>query len=177
MTDGLSLGIDLSGLVDTTADLEAYPQWLGREMTIAMDLGLHHLVGHVASRTPVNEAKLRNSIQQSNVSPWPNLVGRVNTPQPYGIVIERGRAPDSNMPPVDAIAQWAVRKLQLSPEEAEGAAWAIAKSIAKHGFSDKGDTGREGAKMFEEGLEAAEPQINQLFNEAVARSVARFNAS
>jgi hypothetical protein len=169
MTEGLVLDVSVSGLADTAADLEAYPQWLGREMTIAMDLGLHHLVGHVASRTPVNNATLRNSIQQSNVSPWPNLVGRVHTPQPYGIVIERGRKFPGKFPPLDAIKLWAQRRLQLSPEEAEGAAFVIARSIARKGI--------EGRHMFKEGLEAAEPEINKLFDEAVARSVARFNAS
>jgi hypothetical protein len=176
---GLSLDVDVSGLEDLRADVDAFPQGLARDMGIAMDLSLHHLVGQVRKRTPVNVATLRNSIGQSTVSEFPNLVGRVGSPLPYSIVIEEGRkfGPGAKFPPIDAIKAWAVRKLGISPDEADSAAFLIARSIKEKGFSEKGEVGPTGARMFEEGLEAATPNINRLFEAAVARSVRRFNQS
>ena len=167
MTDGLILDIDLSGIDETTADMETFPIDLGRELTLAMNQSLDFVRGQVAVRTPVNVGTLRDSLNYQIISPFPNLVGAVGSPSVYAPVMEFGRKPNSRMPPVDAIALWAVRKLGLSPEEAEGAAWAIAKSIAKKGI--------EGKYMFKEGFEVSTPHVNQLFDSAVARATARAN--
>ena len=175
MTDGLVLDIDLSDINEAVADLETFPLDLSRELTLAMNLSLEFVKGQVAVRTPVNAGTLRDSLNHQIVSPFPNLVGAVGSPLQYAETIEKGRRPGSKMPPVDAIALWAVRKLGLSPEEAEGAAWAIAKHIAKHGFSPRGEVGPTGKKMFKEGYEAATPHVNQLFDSAVARATARAN--
>ena len=165
----LSLDIDVSGLNDVVADVDAFPQDVGRELTIAMESSLQLLEGQVKTRTPVNVGKLRDSIGHSIISQFPNLIGQVGTPLVYGIVMEEGRKPGARMPPVDAIKLWVVRKLGIPADEAEGVAWAVAKSIAKKGI--------EGKHMFKEGLEVSEPHINTLFDNAIARSVARFNAS
>ncbi len=178
--DGLILDLDVSGLQDATADLEAFPQWLGKEMTVAMDKGLSVLHQQVVERTPTDSDTLRGGIYRENESPYPNLVGRVGAPAgaaAYAIVIEKGRKPNSRMPPVDAIEKWVFRNLQLPPDEVEGAAWAIAKSIAKRSFSPEHDVGPTGAKMFKEGLEASEPHIKTLFDNAIARATQRFNES
>jgi len=167
MTDGLVLDIDLTGLEAAVAELESFPALLGRELTTAMESSLQTLEREVASRTPVNTGQLRSSIGHSIVSPFPDLVGQVGTPKEYGIVMEYGRKPGSRMPPVDAIQYWVVRKLQLSADEAESAAWAIAKSIAKKGI--------EGRHMFEEGLKVAEPTIQKIFNNAAGRATAQVN--
>ena len=167
--DGLILDLDISGLQDATADLEAYPQWLGKELTVAMESGLQLLEGQVAERTPVNFGTLRGSISHQIMSPFPNLIGRVGSPLPYAIVMEEGRKPGARMPPVDAIKLWVVRKLQVPPDEAESVAWAVAKSIAKKGI--------EGKHMFKEGLEASEPHIKRLFDSAIGRATQRFNQS
>lgn len=178
MTQDLQLDIALEGMEDVIADVDEFPQSVGRELSVAMEKSLDLLKGQVKVRTPVNTGKLADAINHGITSQFPNLVGFVGAPPgvPYAIVIEKGRKPGT-MPPVDAIALWAVRKLGLSPEEAESAAWGIAKNIQKRGFSPKFKVGPTGAKMFEKGLEASEPHINQLFNNAIARSVARFNQS
>jgi len=169
MTDGLVLDIELQGLADVAADVEGYPQSVSHELTVAMESSLSFLKGQVTVRTPVNTGKLRASITHSITSQFPNLIGVVGSPLPYAPVMEEGRRPGAKMPPVGAIQHWVIRKLGIRGKEGRAIAWLIARSIAKKGI--------EGKHMFQEGFEASEPTINQLFNEAIARSVARFNQS
>lgn len=173
--DQLALDIDLSGLEEVTADMAGFPTLLGREMTTAMDAGLQFLKGQIKVRTPVNEGKLEGSINHQIISPFPNLAGLVGSPLPYSIVVEKGRRPGQRMPPVDALAIWAIRVLKVSRDESERVGWALAKHIAKHGFSPEGQVGPKGARMFEEGLKASELEIQKLFDNAIARSVRQMN--
>ena len=167
--EGLVLDIDLRGVEETTANIKGFPNLLSQELNIAMELSLQLLERQVSTRAPKNFGTLRSSINHQIISQFPNLVGSVGTPKEYGIVMEYGSKPykEGRMPPVDAIRIWAVRKLGLSGDEADSAAWAIAKHIAKHGI--------EGLHYFKEGFEASEPHINQLFNSAVGRATARAN--
>ena len=169
--DALSISIDFSELEKAIEKQEEIPRHLQQVMTDAMEQSLLLVKGQVVVGTPTNVGTLRASISHEIISAFPNLVGRVGSPQPYAIVIEKGRAPGSRMPPVDAIKLWVIRKLQLPPEEVEGAAWAIAKHIAKHGFSTKGDVGPKGARMFEKGMEASEPHVVTIFDKAIKRMV------
>ena len=171
MTQDLQLGIDLQGMEDVIGDVETFPQSVGHELSLAMEQSLQLLEGQVADRTPVGvSGNLRSSISHQILTGFPNLTGAVFSPLPYAIVMEEGRKPGAKMPPVAAIALWLYRKgIVTDRKEIRGAAWAVAKSIAKKGI--------EGKHMFKEGLEASEPHINQLFNSAIARSVARFNQS
>jgi hypothetical protein len=170
MTEGLVLDVSVSGLEETAASVDAYPQFVSQELNMAMESALQLLESQVAARTPKNTGQLRQSITHQILSPFPNLVGQVMSPDvPKAFVMEEGRRPGAKFPPVDAIKLWVVRKLGIPPEEADGVAFVIARSIARKGI--------EGRHMFQEGLEVSEPHINQLFNEAIARSVQRFNAS
>jgi enoyl-CoA hydratase/carnithine racemase len=65
----------------------------------------------------------------------------------YGLPVEFGRKA-GRMPPVDAIRLWVVRKLQITGDEADKAAWAIARHI--------GARGTEGAYM-----------VTQAYNRAI----------
>jgi hypothetical protein len=168
MTDGLVLDVSVSGLEETAASVDAYPQFVSQELNVAMEASLQFAEGQIAARTPVGvSGNLRKGLNHQILSPFPNLVGSVGSPQPYAPVMEEGRRPGAKMPPVDAIKIWVVRKLGVPPEEADGVAFVIARSIARKGI--------EGRHMFKEGLEVSEPHINRLFDEAIARSVARFN--
>jgi hypothetical protein len=167
--DGLILNIDVSDLEEVTDDLDAYPMFVNQELTVAMEASLQLAEGQIAARTPVNFGPLRSSIDYSIISPFPNLVGRIGSPLPYAIVMEEGRRPGARMPPVDAIKLWVVRKLKVPPQEADSVAFLVARSIARKGI--------EGRHMFAEGLEAAEPHIRQLFNNAIERATRRFNQS
>jgi len=175
--EGLILDIDLSGIDETAANLDGLPADLEMALTIAMNKSLSLLQAEVSARTPIGvSGDLRKGINYQFISPFPELVGSVGSPTPYAPPIEHGRKP-GRMPPVDAIKFWVIRKLQIPEEKAEGVAWAIAKSIAKRGFSPEGDVGPKGAKMFEEGLKASEQYIIQLFDSAVGRATAKANDS
>lgn len=177
MTDDLTLDIDLTGVEETVANIDEFPADLGRELTLAMTKSLELLHGQVKDRTPVFQAHLSGSINRQIISPFPNLVGSVGAPaSPYLLAIEYGRKP-GKMPPVENIKFWVHRQkyFPVSPEDEESVAWAIAKNIAKRGFSPKGNVGPTGAKMFQEGLEASEPHIKTLFAGAVERATARAN--
>ena len=177
MTQDLTLDIELAGMEDVIADVDVFPQMVGRELTVAMEASLDFLKGQVKTRTPVNTDKLAGSINHGITSQFPNLVGFVGTPVEYAPVMEYGRKPGTkdadgkydNFPKVDAIRLWVHQVLKLSGKEADSVAFLVARSIAKKGI--------KGRHMFKEGLEVSEPQINQLFNNAIARSVARFNQS
>ena len=167
MANELILDIDLSG--DAINDLMDYPQLVSYELTTAMDKSLMALEREVKNRAPENTGQLRSSINHQIISPFPNLIGIVGTPLLYGLVMEEGRAAGKPPPPHDAIKLWAVRKLQIAPNEADDVAEAIRWSIAHKGI--------KGREYFKESLEASEPLINKLFDAAIARSVQRYNES
>jgi hypothetical protein len=52
----------------------------------------------------------------------------------YAAVIELGRRAGARMPPSDAIARWAQRKLSLSELEARSVGFVIARAIARRGL-------------------------------------------
>ena len=173
LSDGLVLNIDLSGVGETQANIAGFPADLELALTVAMNKSLALLESQVVDRMGVGDhnrgvdtGAARASVNYQFVSPFPNLVGSVGSPLEYVPVLEYGRDPGP-MPPVDAIRLWAVRKLGLDDKEADSAAWAIAKHIAKHGT--------EGLFMFKEGFEASEPHIITLFNNAVRGATAKAN--
>jgi len=177
MTDDLVLDIDLTGIEAAQSSLDSFQAILGQELTTAMESALQALEREVSSRTPVNLGKLRDSLNHSVTSPFPNLVGAVGTPLEYGITMEYGRKKGNvppggrfpeNMPPVAAIAYWLYRKkIVTDRREIRSAAYAVAISIAKKGI--------EGRHMFRDGLTAATPTIQQIFNNAVGRATAQAN--
>lgn len=166
-TDDLILDIDLNGLEETIANVDGFPADLGRELTLAMNSSLQLLHGQVRDRAPVNVGTLAGSINHQIRSPFPNLVGAVGSPLIYAPVMEYGREPGGKMPPIEPIKLWVIRKLAVPIEEAEGVAWAIAKSIEKKGI--------EGRHYFQEGLKASEPHIKTLFAGAVGRATEKAN--
>jgi hypothetical protein len=169
MANELILDIDLSG--DAINDLMDYPQLVSYELTTAMNKSLLALERKVKDNIEEfsNTGQLRSSINHQIISPFPNLIGIVGTPLLYGLVMEEGRAAGAPPPPHAAIKLWAVRKLQIAPNEADDAAEAIRWSIAHKGI--------KGREYFKKSLEASEPLINKLFDAAIARSVQRYNES
>lgn len=119
---------------------------LGRHMTAAMDSSLDLVIEWMAEETPVNTGALRGSWTKDIFGIPMNLHGIAMTPLAYGLPVETGRKPGT-MPPVDAIKLWAKRKLNLSGDELDMAAWAIARHIGAHGT--------EGAFMVEKAYNRA----------------------
>ena len=114
-------------------------------------------------RTPVGVGGgggLRGSIQAHMPERDGNtLIGIVGTALPYAPAVETGTK--AHMPPVQPLRLWVEHKLGLDGEEAEQAAWAIARSIARKGT--------EGVHMFERAFDATEQQMIAILRRAVDR--------
>ena len=107
------------------------------------------------------EAGLAGSIHGEVVAYGQGLQAIIGTPIEYGDVVEMGRRPDKTKPPVEPIALWAIRKLGVSPEEAKGIGFVIARKIGKEGF--------EGAHMFEKTMKELDPWIMEQLNSIAER--------
>jgi hypothetical protein len=59
---------------------------------------------------------------------------RIFNAEPYAPIIESGRRPGEKPPPTEAIAQWAARRLGMSPQDSKAAAFAMARSIGARGL-------------------------------------------
>lgn len=118
------------------------------------------LEGNIKGRTPVNTGKLHGSITHDIEISKNGLTGIVSSPLIYALPVEKGRKA-GKWPPVQAIRAWVVRKgLASNPKEADSVAFLIARAIGQGRSSGIMRPGG-GAKMFEEGFDAAEPQIRQ----------------
>jgi len=159
--------------VDTSA-LSAYAaQWdnlaaiAQPELDRAMTEALAVLEGEIVGRTPVNTGFLRSSFGTTQRRTPMAVEGEVRSVSTYAAPVEFGRLP-GKMPPVDAIEYWVRRKLGITGDrEARSVAFAIARSIGKKGT--------KGAFMVRDGLQAATPYIERLFDDAVGRIVEKMN--
>jgi hypothetical protein len=143
---------------------EKFEGEIGQMLYSTLLAGLSAIEQQVIARTPVNFGHLRGSITRGEiVRHGRSLEGDVRTPSPYGLPVERGRKA-GKWPPRDAIELWVVRKglAQAGTREAGAIAFLIARAIGQG--RSKG-TANVGAHMFEEGLAAAEPEIERLFSE------------
>lgn len=85
---------------------------------------------------------------------------RIFNSSPYGAVIEHGRRAGT-WPPRAAIARWAQRRLGLSEEDAQRAAFPIARAIARRGLLPRNI------------MSGAEPQLLKIMLREVSDQIAR----
>lgn len=78
---------------------------------------------------------------------------------PYAGIIELGRRPGARMPPSRLLVPWLKRKLHMSDSEAAGAAFVVARAIAKRGL--------EGRHV----LEASIPDIVKFVDEEIGNEL------
>jgi len=162
---------DTSIVVDASeiqALIKQYPQYadiIEEEMSRAMTGSLEIFKGQVVSRTPVGAtAEARQSIGTLVRGRPPTFEGGVFITVPYGLPLERGRAA-GRPPPTGPIQLWVERKLGLSGQEAEQAAFLIARAIGRRGT--------QGAKMFEKGFDGGKEPALKLWNSVPDRSLDR----
>ena len=86
------------------------------------------LHGALVAATPVGVSSAMRGAWQV-VYDEPALTARVVNNMEYALAVELGRR--AKMPPVAPIQLWVERKLGLSGDEAESAAWGIAKKKAR----------------------------------------------
>ena len=108
----------------------------------------------IAERTPVGaHGLLRNSIQAAVPTVLADRVsGAVGSPLEYVVSVELGTKP--HFPPLMPLVDWVEAKLGLRGDEAKGAAFGIARKIAKKGT--------EGVRMFEEAFGANADQVKAI---------------
>ena len=148
---------------------------IGRMIVAAMEAALILVGDQIDVRTPVNIGALRGSRTSAVHGTSLHLIGEIVSPLAYGIVVEYGRLPGGRMPPVQAILYWVKRKgiagtfsastgrrlgNQATRDKQDlAAAWAIARHIAVHGTV--------GAFMYRDGIEAARPHVEKLWDDLV----------
>ena len=156
MSEYFAIEVDTSAIDEFVDDLGQVPESLGRHLHNAMDGTLDLLIDWTSAETPVNYGLLRGSWTKEISGEAVNLTGEMFTPLIYGWPVEQGRRP-GKMPPVDAIKIWARRKLGLSGEELDQAAFLIARAIGKRGT--------EGAHMVEQAYNRARsgPEIERIW--------------
>ncbi len=161
----MRLDIDASGIANLARAWKRAPEIVIEEMTAAVTGGFLLAEREIRERTPVGApATLKGSIaaRETRVTAT-GVIGVVSTSIGHAVPVELGTKP--HFPPVAPLADWAVSKLGVSREEAEGVGLAIARRIAAHGT--------EGAYMFRDGFEAVRPQVERMFRDAARRIVAR----
>jgi hypothetical protein len=161
---GLDFEIDASEINELIKQFPEYADIVLDETEIAMISSLFMFQELIQAKTPVNFGTLRQSfIPSKPLQRGQSITGNVSTSLAYGIVMERGRTPGSKMPPVNAIELWVRRKLGITGDESRGAAFVIARSIAKKGI--------KGVFMVENAFEEGSPQAIKLFDLAIEKAV------
>lgn len=141
-----------------------------------VELVAQYLAGVVSRTAPVNFGHLAQSFgalpatAEGGIDVQPptgdrTVHGRVFSSLPHAIVMEEGRTPGARMPPLPAIALWAQRKLGLGVEEAEAAAYVIARSIARKGI--------EGRHFAQKAVDQSGAQIDAIFEMFAQELVSR----
>jgi hypothetical protein len=160
----MQIDFDFSQLKRLAASIERAPEIVTEEVERFVAAATAHLQAEVQDRTPTTHGTLRTSIiGDVRRLPGIGVEGVVGTPLAYAPAVEDGSRP--HMPPVEPLAAWARQKLGVTGREAERAAWAIARKIAR--------IGTEGAHMFRDAVQANQAQIIGGLDECLARIDAR----
>lgn len=139
------------------------PEMVDEELSRAALEASIAVTRNVKEVTPVGASRgggegLQASIRYQIYPSAGEVTGVISSPLRYVEAVEIGTRP--HMPPVEALQEWAASK-GLS-------AWAVAKSIAKHGT--------KGQWMFKRGFEASHSALERIADSAVSRILQRADA-
>jgi len=165
MSDGLT--ITLQGWEQLERAFRQAPDVVREELTAFAHGATQLLRSEVVDRTPAAMGTLRASISAQVDRLADGVLGVVGTPSPYAVPVELGTRP--HFPPVQALEDWVRQKLGLSGKEAHSAAFLIARKISKKGT--------KGHFMFRDAYQANAGEIQQQFDAAAARIVARIGGA
>lgn len=160
--------------VEITKPLRLHPERMREAMLGAMHESVALLEKDVRQRAPGGtggQAGLKGSIAGEVRDFSSRMEGLVGTPLRYAETVEYGRRAGAKMPPVSALIPWVEHTLTLRQgETAKGVAFAIARYMAQRG-SRSWRQSPPGERMFERGMEAAEPRIRGAFQRAFGEAV------
>ncbi|HET7276134.1 MAG TPA: hypothetical protein VFI91_13275 [Longimicrobiaceae bacterium] len=128
---------------------------------------------NVKRRTPVGvsgggglRGSIAGEVRQASSMGVGVPIGRVGSPLPYALVVERGRQP-GKMPPPEALELWVRRKLGVqNVNEARSVAYLIARKIGREGT--------EGAHMFRYAAQHNESTIRRILEQSGVRMTVDF---
>lgn len=159
MADGLNLRINISGIDEVSAAMQA-----------AIDEGVVNGTEELSMRavqilvplTPVNFGILSGAMQWKLESGPPQVRAQIFAGPPadvYAAPVEFGTKP--HFPPITALLPWVKHKLGIVDEkEAKSVAFAIAQSIAKRGT--------KGAFMFQKAFDQVSGEAVAIFEKNLA---------
>ena len=167
MTDAFTVRADLGDAAELARAFARSPEMVTEELTVGTREASLLLEREIRDHTPVGVGGgggLRGSWSAREPRVLAdNVIGEVGTPSPYALAVELGTKP--HFPPVQPLADWAQYKLGLSPAEARGVGFVIARKIAQRGT--------EGAHMVTKGIASAERSIQTIFARARERIAER----
>jgi hypothetical protein len=156
----MTVRITAQGLSQIQELWQNSPAIVQDELSKAMNESVAHAQYQVVSRTPIGAGDgghLAASINSEVLINPAVSIGFVGTSKQYAEAVELGTRP--HMPPITPLVNWVEAVLGLENNEAEEVATLIALKIRARGT--------EGKYMFEQGLAASEPFIQERFEEAM----------
>jgi hypothetical protein len=157
MAAPLRIQVEAPDIEALAKQLGVAPQIVERAVSDTMLTSVNFIKGAVVKRTPVNFGLLRAGVDTGVRGRGTSIHGEVfagGVGLKYGLPVERGRKP-GKMPPVDVIKLWVTRKGIASGDEADQAAFLIARAIGRRGT--------KGAHMFERGFKASEGKVRNFW--------------
>lgn len=163
--------LDTSGMRDYARFLQQAPEITREEMSVSVEAALLLLEREIKENTPLGANQLlraswTHQLRGEEIGEGLGVVGEVFSPLNYALPVELGTKP--HFPPIDALRDWAEKKLGIDPTESRSVAFAIAHKIAKRGT--------QGAKMAERSLSAQSEQVIAIIEAALPRIIARLEA-
>jgi hypothetical protein len=159
----MEISIDIEGLEELQGAWEQAPQICREELEAAMYEADTLVEREVSEQTPRAHGLLAGSLTSEVQVGEDNVIGMVGTSMSYAAPVEIGTRP--HFPPIEPLIDWVRVKLGVSEKEARGVAFLVARKISR--------VGTQGAHMFERGFAAVEAGIEEIFQRALGRIVAR----
>lgn len=173
----MDIALNITGLDAMTALFQRAPALTEQRLTAAMHEAQMLLQREVAEATPTGAHQLlRKSIIAGPVKRLSGGLlgvvevedrgGRYGSTLDYAVAVELGTKP--HFPPIAPLVDWVKAKLGERGKAAEATARAIAWKISHHGT--------EGAHMFQTTHDRLAPEVQAIFDRAIAGLVAELGA-
>jgi hypothetical protein len=156
MSSTAAIHITAPDLVALQRGLAQAPKYTRERLLDAMTEATLYLEREVKDRFPAVSGLTRNSITSDAFSTSAGVLGVVGSASIAAVAVELGTKP--HMPPVAPIVIWVIEKLGLSSTEARGAAFAIARKIAR--------VGTKGQGHFQKAMQDGIGTLSRIFSDA-----------
>lgn len=158
--------IEVEGLQEQIALLEAFEALSNRELVLAMSKSVARIEDNVLPFVPVYHGRLLGSIgsEVQEISAF-SIIGRIGSSlsnEEYPKVMEFGREPGGRFPPMEPITAW-VKRVILRGETDEAkirsVSFLVARKIAREGIKAR--------EFLKKGFEKSVDDVKEYFAEAL----------